>query len=108
MITLTSDQVAKIEILDKLLASLDVDQLRQIVDSEVVVAKLKGTPTEPHILINLIREHDTMFVDMMDTKNELTSLKMDFQSLLRVLHADVFTPRYNQDFNSLKSKHGIY
>lgn len=108
MITLTSDQVAKIEVLDKLLSSIDLDQLKQLSESEQVVAKLKGTQSDSNILINLIREHDTMCVDLIDTKNQLNALRTDFQVLIRVLQADVFSPKYNQDFNTIKSKYGIY
>ncbi len=108
MITLTNDQVIKIEILDKLFSSLDVEQLKQLSESEQVVAKLKGTQPDSHILINLIREHDSMYVDLVNAKSELMGLRADFQSLLKVLHADVFTPRYNMDFNTLKNKYGVF
>lgn len=108
MITLTHSQVAKIEVLDKLLSAIDLDQLKQLSESEQVVAKLKGTQPDSHILINLIREHDTMFVDLAHVNAELVTLRADFQALVKVLHADVFTPRYNQDSNTIKSKYGIY
>lgn len=108
MITISSDHLEKINLLDKLLGAIGVEQLREFTESEEVVAKLKGKDDNPQILLKLIREHDILMLDLMNTKNEVMALKADFQALLRVLHTDVFTPRYNQDFNNLKSKHQVY
>ena len=108
MITLSHEQMDKINLLDRLFASVDVDQLRQLAESEQIVAKLKGAGDNPHIILNLVHEYDAMKLDFMNTKVELSTLKTDFQLLLRVLQTDVFTPRYNQDFTNLKSKYQIY
>jgi hypothetical protein len=108
MITLSHEQLEKINLLDRLFASMGVDQLKQLVESEQIVSRLKGTEDNPQILLNLVHEYDVMKLDLMSAKSDLTTLKSDFQTLLKVLHVDVFTPRYNQDFNNLKSKHGVY
>jgi hypothetical protein len=108
MITLSHDQLDKINLLDKLFASMEVDQLRQLVESEQIVSRLKGTEDNPQVILNLVHEYDVMKIDLGNMRAEVSTLKSDFQSLLKVLHADVFTPRYNQDFNNLKSKHGVY
>jgi hypothetical protein len=108
MITMTNEQLLKIELLDKLFGALSVDQLREFTESEQVVSILKGTNNNPEMLKRLIQEHDVQMMDIMTMKSDIASLKSDLQSLLRVLHADVFTPRYNQDFSNLKSKHQVY
>jgi hypothetical protein len=108
MITLSHEQLEKINLLDKLFASMGVDQLRQITESEQIVSRLKGTADNPQIILNLVHEYDTMKLDLMSAKADLVGLKSDFQALLKVLHADVFTPRYNMEFNNLKNKHGVY
>jgi len=108
MITLSHEQLDKINLLDKLFASVGVDQLKQLVESEQIVSRLKGTEDNPQIILNLVHEYDVMKLDLMNAKAEIVTLKSDFQALIKVLHADVFTPRYNQDFNNLKSKHGVY
>lgn len=108
MITLSADQIGKIEILDRLFSNLDLDQLRQLSESELVVAKLRGGNDGSMILINLIREHDTLCIDIMDVKNQLIELKDAMQVLIRVLQNDVFTPRYSNDFQTLKSKYNVY
>lgn len=108
MITLSHEQLEKINLLDRLFASMGTDQLRQLVESEQIVSKLRGTEDNPQIILNLVHEYDIMKLDLMASKADITALKSDFHALLKVLHTDVFTPRYNQDFNNLKSKHGIY
>jgi len=108
MITISHEQLEKINLLDKLFGALGVEQLKEFVESEQVVARLKGNEENPQLLLKIVHEHDIMMLDLMNAKSEIATLKSDFQSLIKVLHADVFTPRYNQDFNNLKSKHGVY
>jgi hypothetical protein len=108
MITLSHEQLDKINLLDKIFASMDVEQLKQIAESEQIVSRLKGFEDNPQIILNLVHEYDTMKLDLMNAKAELVGLKSDFQALLKVLHSDVFTPRYNMEFNNLKNKYGVY
>ena len=108
MITMTNEQISKIELLDKLFGALSVDQLKEYTESEQVVAILKGTNNNPGMLKRLIQEHDIQMMDIVTMKADIASLKSDLRSLIGVLHTDVFTPRYNQDFINLKSKHQVY
>jgi len=108
MITLSHEQLEKINLIDKLFASIGIDQLKQLVESEQIVSRLKGTEDNPQLLLTLIHERDILITDNIRNKNDILALKTDFQTLVKVLQTDVFTPRYNQDFNNLKSKHGVY
>lgn len=105
---ITDEQFQKITLIDKLFGSISVEQLREITESEQIVSRLKGTENNPQILLSLIRERDILTMKVIAVESELAGIKADFQSLLRVLHVDVFTPRYNQDFQNLKSKHNVY
>ena len=106
MITMNEDQIQKIALLDKLFGSVDVSTLREFTESEQVVAKLKGTNSNPEIFMRLVREHDMIQVDLMNSRNELLALKSDFQSLLKALNMTVFS--YSQEMNNLKQKHNVY
>ena len=108
MITISHEELEKINLLDKLFGALDVEQLKEFVESEQVVARLKGGEENPQLLLKIVHEHDVMMLDFLNAKSEIATLKIDFQSLIKVLHADIFTPRYNQDFNTLKSKYSVY
>jgi hypothetical protein len=108
MITMTNEQIEKIDLLDKLFGALSVEQLKEFTESEQVVAILKGTNQNPMILHRLIQEHDIYAVDLMDLKAEVSTLKNDFKELMKVLNTTLFTVPYNQDFQNLKSKHSVY
>jgi hypothetical protein len=108
MITMTNDQLEKINLLDTLFSALNVDELKELANSEKIIAKLKGTNQNSQILCRLIQEHDMMITDVMYLKTEVQTLKTDLQALVKVLHTDVFTQRFNQDFQNLKQKHNVY
>ena len=100
MITMTHEQIEKIALLDKLFGSVDVTTLREFSESEQVIAKLKGTDQNPELFMRLVREHDMLQVDLMNTRNELLSLKGDFQTLMKILNMTTFS--YSSDWNNLK------
>ena len=106
MIAIEYSEMEKIVLLDRLFGSIGYDDLRSLVESEQVVSKLKGTGTNSRILESLVQDNTAMSVDLMHTRNELNSLKGDFQTLLKVLNMTVFS--YSQDLNNLKQKHNVY
>jgi len=108
MISLTAEQTEKLHLLDKFFGAISLEDLKELVECEQVVAKLKGADQNPQIIMRLIQEHDMLYVDSMNTKNEVMVLKDDFQTLLRALNHTLFSPQYNDNFNSLKNKHGVY
>lgn len=107
MITLTNEQTEKIDLLDKLFGAISLEQLREFAESEQVVAILKGTNNNPNILKRLIQEHDIQMMDIMTMKADISVLKSDLSTLVRL----VLKP---YDYNSLgeaatlKSKAGVY
>lgn len=108
MITLTTDQSEKIELLDKLFGAFSVAQLKEFTESEQIVAILKGTNYNPMILQRLIQEHDSYANDIMMMKTDISNLKNDFKELMKVINTALFTVPYNQEFQSLKTKHNVY
>lgn len=106
MISVTHNELEKIKLLDRLLCSLDINELTELVDSEQIVAKLKGSGSNSMLLERLVNDSSTNTVDLLNAKNELASLKSDFQTLLRILNTTVFS--YSPDMTSLKQKHNIY
>ena len=108
MITMTNDQLQKIDLLDTLFGSLSVAQLKELTEQECVASKLRGDNTNPGILRGLIRDNEYMTVDIMNAKAEIGVMKSDFQQLLKILDTTLFAPIYNNEFHSLKQKHNIY
>lgn len=106
MITMSNDQILKIELLDKLFGSVDVTTLQEFVESERVVAKLKGTEQNPELFMRLVRDQDVQSLEIMNLKSEIAALKGDFQTLLKALNMTVFS--YSTEMNNLKQKHNVY
>jgi hypothetical protein len=108
MITLTNDQLLKIDLLDTLFGSLSVEQLKELTEQECVASKLRGNMANPGILKGLIRTSEFQAVELMNLRSDTLVLKNDFQDLVRILNKELFSPTYNQEFNNLKQKHNIY
>ena len=105
---MTDEQLEKIALIDKFFGAMSVEDLKEITETEVVVAKLKGTNQHPEIFKRLIYEHDMYAMELMTLRNDVVVLKSDFQTLLKSLNATIFNVPYNNDFQNLKNKHSIY
>jgi hypothetical protein len=109
MISLTTEQLQKIELVDALFSALDIDQIKELAESEQVVAKLKGVNLNPGLLKNIVQESEIHSVEMMRMASEVTVLKADMQTLVRAVITLVNTPPpYSQDLQNLKSKYNVY
>lgn len=107
MISMTSDQIEKVELLDRLFGAFSVSQLKEFTETEEVVAILKGNNSNPNILKRLVQEHDNQMMEIMNMKSEVMILRSDFNTLVKL----VLKPYdYNaaNDAQTLKSKAGIY
>jgi len=107
MISLNANQLEKIDLIDKLFGALSIDQLREISESEQIIAILKGTGQNTGILSRLIQEHDTYAMDMMNLKSEMMVLRGDL-SLLTKLVLKPYDYNSANDAQTLKSRAGIY
>jgi hypothetical protein len=97
----------KIDLIDKLFGALDIQQLKDIAESELIVAKLKGTEYNPRLVRSLIDECVRLGTDLDSAKNEINALRSDIQTLVRVLNKP-YDYQAQQDMNNLKSRFGIY
>jgi hypothetical protein len=107
MISLTSEQIEKVRLLDKMFDSLGIEQLRELSESEQIVARLKGTQENSNVLTKLINDNIQHSADLMNLRSELYTLKSDFQVLTKLM-LKPFEYNAINDAQSLKSKYGIY
>lgn len=105
---ITDEHFQKIVLLDKIFGSVSVEQLRELSESEQIVARLKGSEDNPQLLLTLIHERDLLAGDNVQNKNDILSLKADLQSLIKALNNTIFSAPYSAEFNNLKNKHGVY
>lgn len=108
MISVTNEQLEKIKLLDVLLDSMSLEDLKKMSEASIVMSKLKGTNQSTDTIGRLITEHNSMYSDLKSLSIQLAVVQNDFQSLLRSLNQTVFTAPFNGEFNSLKSKYGTY
>lgn len=107
MITMTTEQLEKIDLLDRLFGAMSIEQLREFTESEQVMANLKGTNQNPGILRKIVQENEIMMSDLNIAKSDILTLRTD----IRVLVNLTIRP-YEQfsiaEFNSLKLRHNAY
>jgi len=107
MISATAEQFEKLRLFDKLFNAMSVEQVKELSESEQIVARLKGMPESTSILYQLVIDNTSMYSDIMNLRTELSMLRSDFQTLMKL----TFKPyEYNaiNDAQSLKSRYGIY
>jgi hypothetical protein len=107
MIILNQEQTEKLQLIDVLFSSLSVDQLKEIAESEKIVAILKGTDSSISVLSKLINEFNTVQMEASVTKNEVMSLKSDLHVLIKLVFKPYDHSSYG-DSSALKSKYGVY
>lgn len=107
MITMTDDQHKKIDLLDSIFSALTVEQLKEIAESEQVVAKLKGTSLDPGLLRKLIQDQEHYSVELMKLDSEIQALKYNLQTLTKLM-LKPYDYSSQLDAQNLKSNMGIY
>lgn len=107
MIFLTNEQNEKIALLDRLFGALSVEQLKEITETEQVVAILRGSKENPDILRKLISENATMSSDIMMLRGDVVTMRADLQVLAKLIMKPY---DYNSasDAQALKSRLNIY
>ncbi len=97
----------KLEILDKILSSIDIESLKQFSESEEIVAKLKGSNAEVHTIMSIIEQHNRMTVELSSLRNDLQMLKSDFQNLLQVV-VKPYESHIPSTVTNLKNRYYVY
>lgn len=85
MITMTNDQLEKIDLLDTLFGSLSVAQLRELTEQECVVSKLRGDNLNPGLLRALIQENEIRNSEIMSLNNDLNTIKYNLHLLTKLV-----------------------
>lgn len=104
---LTEDQIRKLELVDILFESLDVEELKKLAETELVVDRLKGTSVSRTPLKDLYYQHTELQKRVTSLQGELSSVQYDIQLLVRtVLKPYDYTSQ--SDVQTLKSKYHVY
>ena len=112
MINIHSQDMEKIELLDKCLRAITVDDVRALVEGDLVAGKLRGAEF-PATMIGpiqaIIDAHNRTESELIQVRHELYALKDDFTNLLRTVNR-LATPQptYTNELHNLKDKYGVY
>jgi hypothetical protein len=130
MIYINETDLKKIQLIDRILSNVPIEELNSLLEKEKIIGKLKGndTVTAPGAIESIIQDNNRLGM-------ELSQLKADFIQLLRVVNKTVTTDNhpmltlyddgdiYNKaktvthnlklmshesEFMYLKNRHGIY
>jgi len=107
MISLSYEQIEKVQLLDSLFNSLTIEQLKEITESDRIVAILKGRNEKSPFIQKLINEHDILAIEISSLKSEIAILRNDLHVLIKL----VLKPNdYNShsDASALKGKYNVY
>lgn len=109
MIQFTPDTQIKIDLVDDLITSMSVEEIKNLADQQKNVNKLRGTPVTEPVINKLKNEIFSQEMRITSLHSELMVLREDMKMLIRALSTPVAMPyTYSSDFSALKSKHHIY
>ena len=107
----------KIELLDRIIETLSIDDIKTLFGEDLVIGALKGSNSNTiGPFRSLINDNDMLKNEVSILKADLNYIKSmhyalsdDFRNLVKAVNP-VINPTYtfNQDFVNLKTKHGIY
>lgn len=99
----------KIKLLDQVFRSLSVDELKSILSADLIVDKLKGTENTDGPILSAMQGLSMLQVEIITLRNDHFQLKEDFKAALKVTYQMrmAMTP-YSTEFETLKSKYGVY
>lgn len=103
---LSPDQNEKIELLDIILNSYSIDDLRAMVGADATVEKLKGTLPQHKIIRGILTEVTVSESRIATLSAEVSVLRSDLVSLLRII-SQMQTPIYIPELANLKSRFSV-
>lgn len=109
MIALTAEERLKLELMDKLFAAMNMEEVAEMSQREEIVSRLKGINDNPYRLRQIVDEFVTAQGELVLLRSEINMLKNDIASMIRVVKSFYENmPSYNGDLQLLKSKYNIY
>lgn len=112
----TPDDQEKLKLVERVFNSLTKEELQHMLGHDLVVEKLKGVPDRTGIISALLMDNMSHDADKMALKNEVMALrgelmqiKADMTTFMKFVNEKMNSYSSEQsNFNTMKSKYGIY
>ena len=109
---MTSDDLKKFKLVDQVLGSLSLDEIKSIFSSDLIIDKLKGVDNGPGPIASAFRELGVLRVEIMNLRIDHGMLKEDFKAALKAINT-ISQPvmpiaLYSAELSTLKSKYSVY
>jgi hypothetical protein len=106
---MTNDDIEKIKLVDQVLSSLSLDEIKSMLSADLIVDKLKGNQNSTGMILSALQSLAMLQVEIMTLRTDHIQLKEDFKAALKVTHQMrmAMTP-YSTEFETLKSKYSVY
>ena len=107
--TLTDEDLKKMEILDKVFQYLSLTEIETLTQADLVVGKLRtNTTSMTGPIMGMYSHVRSAESDLMLLKNDHQMLKNDFGMLLKSMKYQYMNSGTFTDFTSLCSRYGVY
>lgn len=109
MISLTSDEISKLKLIDTLFSVLPTNILKEMAEKEDIVSVLKGVNNQaPGIIMRLVEDNTRMHTNIDFLKTRVNEQHDDLKRLVEILSANPYTssttyPSPAHEFQNLKS-----
>ena len=87
MISLTSKEQEKIELLDVILSSSSSEQLKRLAEELKIVSTLSGDDPVAYVFKNMVNEHNRLSEKVVDLNLQLVTLQSTLDTVCRALAA---------------------
>lgn len=85
MISLTSKEQEKIELLDVILSSSSSEQLKRLAEELKIVSTLSGDDPVAYVFKNMVNEHNRLSEKVVDLNLQLVTLQSTLDTVCRAL-----------------------
>jgi hypothetical protein len=105
---ITEKDKETLELLDKLLHLVDNEFLKDLIEKEEIVGKLKGSLNgDIGIIRQMVEIINSQSIEITSLKSELMLLRGDMTTMLKVMNKP-FDTAYTYEFQNLKSRYGVF
>ena len=112
MFTLFESEKEKLVILDSVITSMTLDEIKVTVGADMCVDRLKGVDTPMGPLTKLAKDADWLSMEVVRLNDKIITLQNDMKGIIKALlvEAQPVTQiiTYNPELQALKSKYSIY